>query len=88
MNQNFKKLKTKIIEELNKRTPNLKCPVCENRKMILIDGFLNRPLQNEILGNLMIEGPSVPTVAIACETCGHFMEFTAGVLGVLENYVS
>ena len=24
----------KIIEELNKRAPNLKCTVCENRKQI------------------------------------------------------
>lgn len=85
MSQNFEELKPKIIEELNKRAPNLKCPACENRKMILIDGFLNRPLQKEISGNFVIGGPSVPTVVIACETCGHLMEFAAGVLGVLKN---
>lgn len=82
---NFEDLKSKIVEELNKRIPNLHCPICDSKEMILTDGFFNHLLNKEISGNLIIGGPSIPTVTIICKKCGHIMEFAVGVLGLLPK---
>ena len=80
---NFEELKPKIIEELQKRAPRLKCPVCNHNRMTLVDGFFNRPIQKDLSGAFVLGGPSIPTVGIVCENCGNLLEFAVGVLGLL-----
>ncbi|MBI4239117.1 MAG: hypothetical protein HY696_11990 [Deltaproteobacteria bacterium] len=86
----FEDLKSEIVEKLKERAPNFQCPVCStsstpHRKLILIDGYFNRPLQKELTGALVIGGPAVPTFGIVCENCGHVMEFSLGALGLLQK---
>lgn len=52
-------------------------------KLILVDGFFNKSLQKDVSGNIVIGGPTVPTVGIICENCGYLMEFAIGALGLL-----
>lgn len=80
--KNFDEIKDEIISKLRERTPILDCPVCHNKNMILIDGYLNCPIQKE-LKELIIGGPSIPTIGIICSNCGHLMEFSLGALGLL-----
>lgn len=82
---NFEDQKTTIVEELNKRIQNLQCPICSHKEMILADGFFNHPLSKDLSGNLVIGGPSIPTVATVCKNCGHIAEFAAGILGLLSK---
>lgn len=88
--QNFEELKVKVIEELKKRAPDLKCPVCSSptaphRKLILVDGLFNRSIQKDVSGGIVIGGPTVPTVGVICENCGYVMEFSIGALGLLNQ---
>ena len=82
---NFEEQKVKIVEELNKRIQNLQCPVCHSKEMMLSDGFYYHPINKEVSGNLVIGGPSIPTVAVICKNCGYFMEFAVGILGLLPK---
>ena len=81
----FEDIKLKIIEELKKRVPDFRCPVCNKGEMILVEGFINHPLQDELAGGIVLGGKSVPTVAIVCKNCGHTMEFSVGALGLLPK---
>lgn len=81
----FDDIKQKIVEELNKRVPNLKCPICDKGDMILADGFISHQLNKELSGNLVLGGPSLPTVAIICKFCGLTLEFSVGALGLLPQ---
>lgn len=81
----FDDIKQKIVEELNKRVPNLKCPICSNGEMILADGFISHQLNKELTGNFILGGPTIPVVAVICKHCGHTMEFSVGALGLLTK---
>lgn len=81
----FDDIKQKIIEELQKRVPNLKCPICGKGDMILADGFISHQLNKELTGSFILGGPTIPIVAVICEYCGHTMEFSVGALGLLPK---
>lgn len=84
MNIKFEDLKEKIIEELNKRVPDPKCPLCGHGKLILIDGFFTHPLQSD-LSTFNIGGTSIPTVGVYCEKCGNITYYSLGILGLLPK---
>lgn len=81
----FDDIKQKIVEELNKRVPDLKCPICHKGDMILADGFISHQLNKELTGNLTLGGPTIPIVAVICKDCGNTMEFSVGALGLLPK---
>lgn len=81
----FSDIKPDIIKALNEKVPNLKCTTCQNTELILIDGFFNRSVQNEITSGLVVGGPIIPTIALACKNCGNLIEFSVGALGLIKN---
>lgn len=85
MNLDFEALKPKIIEELNKRAESTECHMCHSIDLILVDGFFVRPIQKNLSGDFVLGGPMMPTIGIICKKCGHLMELSLGVLGLLPQ---
>lgn len=84
MEQNFEAQKEHIIDELNKRAPNLKCPICSHAEFTLGGGYFAHDLQ-KALNERQIGGISIPAVPVICKNCGFVMEFAAGTLGLLPK---
>lgn len=76
--------KKKVGEALQKRQPNLACPMCQNKNFIMADGYFNNSMQTNLEG-FELGGPSIPTVAIICNNCGFVSQHALGVLGLLPK---
>lgn len=76
--------KEKIIKVLEEKGAKLPCPRCGNNSFILIDGYLNQTIQAELKG-IVIGGPSLPSIVIACNRCGYLSLHALGPLGLLEE---
>jgi hypothetical protein len=76
--------KKNIIETLQKRSPNLSCPMCKNQHFIMADGYFNNIMQTQF-ESLSIGGPAIPTIAIVCSNCGFLSQHALGVLGLLAK---
>lgn len=76
--------KQKIISKLNSRIGNIKCPMCGNNHFIIVDGYFNPTMQDD-LNNLVLGGPSIPSIAIVCNKCGFISSHALGVLGLLPQ---
>lgn len=84
MKELSKEDKEKIIRVLNKRGAKLPCPRCRNDNFTLLDGYFNQTLQTEIKG-MVIGGPSIPSVVVACNQCGYLSQHALGTLGLLPK---
>jgi ribosomal protein S27AE len=82
MDQNAKQ---QIIAELEKRGATAPCPRCGNSNFILMDGFLNNPLQTELTGSLILGGPTVPSIVTVCSKCGFMSQHALGALQLLQS---
>ncbi len=80
----FENLKDKIIAGIDKKVPQIQCPICKKSHLTAVDGFFAHDLQSS-LGSRMIGGKNIPTIPIVCTNCGYVMEFTAGSLGLLPQ---
>lgn len=78
------KLKNKFIEEVKKRNLNLRCNVCGQNDLI-VEGPFSKTIQ-EMPGSLVLGGPSIPTMAVICKSCGHLREFALGSFGLLDEF--
>ncbi|OGH05860.1 MAG: hypothetical protein A2W22_05400 [Candidatus Levybacteria bacterium RBG_16_35_11] len=76
--------KQEIIKALEKQGARLPCPRCGNQQFILIDGYFNQTIQNELQG-MLIGGKSIPSVVIACNRCGFLSQHALGILGLLPK---
>jgi predicted nucleic-acid-binding Zn-ribbon protein len=76
--------KQKIIKALQDRGATRPCPRCGNSNFTLIDGYFNQTIQTELKG-MVIGGPSVPSVVVACNRCGYLSQHALGVLGLLPG---
>ncbi len=76
--------KDKIIKALMERGARAPCPRCGNQSFTLLDGLFNQPLQTE-LGNIVLGGPSIPSVVVVCTRCGFISQHALGVLGMLPK---
>lgn len=77
-------LRDRIIQALKSRGATNPCPRCGNSSFSLVDGYFNNLVQDELDG-LVIGGPTVPSVVIACDRCGFLSQHAAGVLGLLSE---
>ena len=80
-----KKKKEEIIELLTEKGAMLPCPRCSNTSFVLIDGYLNRFLQEEVSSGRSIGGPSLPSVATVCDKCGFISQHALGALNLLPS---
>jgi len=75
--------KQQIIKALQEKGAVLPCPRCGNQNFTLIDGYFNQSLQKELSNNLIIGGPSIPSVGVVCNKCGFISSHAIGVLGLM-----
>lgn len=76
--------KQRIIQALEERGAKLPCPRCGNQQFTLIDGYFNQTIQTELKG-IVIGGPSVPSIVVACTRCGYLSQHALGALGLLPK---
>ncbi len=84
MDTNFQNKKEEIIAKIKEKAKNLTCPICENKNMILGDGFFAHDLQGDLSSRTM-GGQNIPTIPVICSNCGFTREFALGVLGFLPT---
>lgn len=80
-NIKFHDIKDEIISALNNK--NVKCGSCishSNTWITLVEWFLNSPIQNELSGNFVLWGPSIPMIAIVCNNCWHVQYYALKAL--------
>ncbi len=73
-----------IAKALGERGATLPCPRCGASEFSILDGYHNQSLQPNLTG-LVMGGPSVPTIGVACVKCGFVSEHALGVLGLLPG---
>ncbi|WAC02147.1 hypothetical protein N7U66_20620 [Lacinutrix neustonica] len=78
-------IKNEIAEKLNEKKAILPCGRCGQSKFSVLDGFVNLPLSEEINGNMVIGGPSIPCAVIACNNCGNLSYHALGAIGMLNK---
>lgn len=81
---NFKNNEPKIIQAINEKIPNLRCPICSSTGFVLADGYFAHDIQPDLSSRRM-GGPNIPTVPVICKNCGYLMEFAAGTLNLLPK---
>ena len=80
--------KSKIIQELENRIKSkgktLICPICSNNNFALSDGYTRRFL-NDKINQITLGGLNIPSITVICTNCGHIIDFSVGVLGLLPK---
>ena len=76
--------KQRIIQALEERGAKLPCPRCGNQQFTLVNGYFNQTIQTELKG-IVIGGPSVPSIVVACTRCGYLSQHALGALGLLPK---
>jgi hypothetical protein len=76
--------KKEIVKRLEERGAKLPCPRCGNQSFTLLDGYFNQPIQSELKG-MVLGGPTIPSVVVACSSCGFLSQHALGALGLLPR---
>lgn len=77
--------KKKVIAILTEKKATRPCHRCGNVNFSLLDGYSNFNLQENLTGALVLGGPTVPVVHIACNNCGVISSHAIGALGLLKK---
>ena len=73
----FSEIKQELLQALEKSIEN---SVDIKEKLILVDGFVNDPITNELTDALVIGGPRVPMVMLVGENTGRVYWFAVKTL--------
>ena len=74
--------KTKAVEWL---TQHLKgCPVCGDADWTMVD-LVTTASYGDVLTSLFNVAPKYPLLLVTCDACGYVMQFSAFVIGLLEE---
>ena len=76
--------RAKIAKALLDHGAGLPCPRCANNSWNIVDGYINHPI-SDIVGQLILGGPVLPTIVVVCTKCGFLAEHAAGVLGLMPS---
>ena len=82
MRQLSEEQQKKIVATLKEHGVKLQCPMCNNTRFDLLDGYFNEPIQKTIPGHVL-GGPSIPSVGIVCTQCGFISHHALGALGLM-----
>ncbi len=75
----------KIAARIKERAPSVLCPACRSSNFGLVNGyFFNILHRNKADLGMFGEKSLVPAVATYCSTCGFLMQFSLGVLGLMD----
>ncbi|XQA69534.1 hypothetical protein ACM9XB_18750 [Xanthomonas sacchari] len=75
----------KVADILQAKGVKLPCHRCGTRNFSVIDGYVNYSVQPELSGGIVIGGPTVPAVLVACDNCGALTAHALGALGLLPS---
>lgn len=76
--------KKKFIEHLNSKTPNMICPMCQQRKFVVADHLTASPIIAPG-GVVHLGGTNYPYATIVCQNCYHSLQFAAVPVGLLDE---
>lgn len=74
-----------IADALTKKGAMLPCHRCGSNQFSILEGFSNIFLQNDFNQGLVIGGPSIPIIHVACNNCGAITDHAIGALGFLSS---
>jgi hypothetical protein len=57
-------------------------PITGENGFTLVDGFIMQPLSNEVSGNVIIGGPTIPLIVIVGNTSGRMYYFALKALNI------
>ena len=72
----------RIADALTAAKVRIRCPMCDNERFTVLDGYINNPVQDQPSA-MTIGGPSIPVAAVVCERCGFLSQHALGVLKLL-----
>ncbi len=72
----------RIVRALNKAGADQPCPRCGNNGFTLLNGYVSEPIQADT-SNVLLGGPTIPTVITVCNQCGYMSQHAMGALGLL-----
>jgi hypothetical protein len=76
--------KKRIISILQEKGLRSVCPMCTNNQFTIADGYFANAIQSSVTSsNVVIGGPSIPTIAVICTRCGFVSQHALGALGLL-----
>lgn len=79
-----KQEENRIIQALQNAGARLPCPRCGNSNFTLLNGYFNHTIQPDPKG-MVLGGPSIPSVVVACNRCGFLSQHALGILGLLPK---
>lgn len=84
---NKKPTQEEIIKKLTEKVNNqpIKCSICNKSNFTILDKFINQPVMDEISGNFIIGGPSLPMAVLVCNHCGNTYFVNLSVLGLINE---
>lgn len=68
-------------QELKKKIPHWKCPICGCTHFRMLDGFSQNRFIDFTSKDKMY---TIPVVSIGCENCGFISQHALGALGLLD----
>lgn len=74
----FEDYKSRITEAIHAKLQAT--PILGENGFTLVEGFIMQPLSNEISGNIVIGGPTIPLVAIVGNSSGRIYYFALKAL--------
>lgn len=77
--------KSKIIETLVSRIPNMCCPMCHNTHFTIVDGYMAEQIHDDYRNIVLSVGNILPSVLLVCSRCGFMSRHSLGVLGFLNE---
>jgi hypothetical protein len=76
---------SKVSDLLQQKGVNRPCHRCGSLSFSVIEGYSYFPIHTELSGDLVLGGPSVPVVLVACTNCGAITPHAIGALGLLPS---
>jgi hypothetical protein len=74
--------KAKIIDWLNEKSPNHKCPSCGQNSWLIADDLVNyMPFTGP---NFVVGGTSYPAALMVCTNCSYVRTYMAVPMGLLD----
>lgn len=76
--------KKKIINVLKERHISFQCPICKSSRFTMLDGYASDQVLDDYY-KILLDGRSLPSIVLICNTCGFVSKHALGALGLLEK---
>jgi uncharacterized Zn finger protein len=76
-------LLNEVVAKLNEKGVRMPCPRCGQAKFSIVGESFIAIQENP--NAIVIGGPSIPTVIVACDNCGYITQHAKGPLGLLKG---